>query len=125
MELVLYNSNISAGFPSPADDYIEGKLDLNKYLISNPPATFFVKAECNSMIRAGIFKGDILIVDKSQKPSHGKIIIAEFDGELLVRRLYQKNGQTILLSENKHYPELKIKDNLQIWGLVTAIIRKI
>ena len=85
-----------AGFPSPADDYMEGKLDLNKHLIKHPTATFFVRAAGESMIKVGIHHGDILIVDRSLEAKHGKIIIAAVDGELTVKRLYKSSKGTYL-----------------------------
>jgi DNA polymerase V len=86
----LFSSKISAGFPSPADDYIESQLDLNQHLITNPCATFFLKVSGDSMIEAGISEGDLLIVDKSLTPAHGKVVIAAYNGELTVKRLYKK-----------------------------------
>ena len=82
-----------AGFPSPADDYIETMLDLNEYLIKHPAATFFVKASGESMVNAGIHSGDILIVDRSLEAVHGKIVIAALNGELTVKRLSRQQGK--------------------------------
>src|SRR4030042_6039051 len=87
VKLPLYISRIKAGFPSPADDYIEKELDLNEYLIKHPAATFFVRVEGNSMIDAGIHSGDILIVDKSLEAKNNKIVIAVVNGELTVKRI--------------------------------------
>lgn len=125
MEISFYQQNIAAGFPSPADDYIEGKLDLNKYLITNPPATFFVKAACSSMIGSGIFKGDVLIVDRSKKALHNKIVIASYEGELIVRRLYKKATKTYLISENSQYANIELNEDTSIWGIVIGIVRKL
>lgn len=125
MEISFYQQNIAAGFPSPADDYIEGKLDLNKYLITNPPATFFVKAACNSMIGSGIFKGDVLIVDRSKKALHNKIVIASYEGELIVRRLCKKATKTYLVSENSQYANIELNEDTSIWGIVIGIVRKL
>lgn len=83
----LFMSSVEAGFPSPAEDYIEGRLDLNKHLIKHPAATFFVRVSGNSMINAGIYPGDILIVDRSLEAADKKIVIAVVDGELTVKRL--------------------------------------
>lgn len=122
----LYSSRVQAGFPSPADDYIEAHLDLNEHLIKHPAATFFVKAEGDSMIGAHIQSGDLLIVDRSLTPSHGKIVIAAIQGELTVKRLYQQKGKVQLIPENPNYPIIDISENseLVIWGVVTHIIHQ-
>ncbi len=120
----LYSSRVRAGFPSPADDYIEGHLDLNTHLIKHPAATFFVIAEGDSMTGAGIQSGDMLIVDKSLQPAHGNIVIAALNGELTVKRLSRMNGQVQLLPENPNFPPINITNDhdLVIWGVVTHII---
>lgn len=120
----LYSSHVRAGFPSPADDYIETHLDLNAHLIKHPAATFFVIAEGDSMTDAGIQSGDMLIVDKSLPAVHGKIIIAAIDGELTVKRLSRVAGCVYLLPENSKYPPIEITDeqDLVIWGVVTHVI---
>lgn len=126
VSIPLYTSKVRAGFPSPADDYIECRLDLNEHLIQHPSATFFVKAEGDSMIHAGIQSGDMLIVDKSIEPTHGKIVIAAIDGELTVKRLSRQNNRVKLLAENPNYPTIDITDeqNFVIWGVVTHVIHK-
>lgn len=125
-QLPLYTSKVQAGFPSPADDYIETHLDLNHYLIKHPAATFFVIASGDSMTGAGIQSGDMLIVDKSLDAAHGKIIIAAIDGELTVKRLVHKEGRVQLLPENHHYPPIDItgEQDLVIWGVVTHVIHQ-
>lgn len=121
----LYVNKISAGFPSPADDYIEQRLDLNLHLIKHPAATFFLRVSGDSMINAGIYSGDLLIVDKSLEPIDGKIIIAALDGELTVKRLYKKNQQIKLIAENPLYPAIEIREqDLIIWGVVTFVIHE-
>jgi DNA polymerase V len=122
----LYSSRVQAGFPSPADDYIEAHLDLNEHLIKHPAATFFVKAEGQSMIGAHIQPGDLLVVDRSITPSHGKIVIAAIDGELTVKRLYQQSGKIQLLPENPEFPPIEITEHsdLVIWGVVTHVIHQ-
>lgn len=90
--LTLYGTNVSAGFPSASNDYVEGKLDLNEHLIKNPPATFFVRVSGDSMIGAGIHPDDLLVVDRSEEPKHGKIVIAVINGELTVKRLHQSRA---------------------------------
>lgn len=120
----LYSSHVRAGFPSPADDYIESYLDLNTHLIKHPAATFFVTASGDSMIGAGIQPGDMLIVDKSLDATHGKIVIAAIDGELTVKRLSRHEGRVQLLPENNQYTPIDITDenDLVIWGVVTHVI---
>ncbi len=122
----LYSSRVQAGFPSPADDYIEAHLDLNEHLIKHPAATFFVKAEGDSMIGAHIQSGDLLIVDRSLTPTHGKIVIAAIQGELTVKRLYQQQGKVQLIPENPNYPIIDVTESseLVIWGVVTHIIHQ-
>ena len=121
----LYGSNIQAGFPSPADDYIEDKIDLNKQLIKNPSATYFVKVSGDSMLDANIREGDILVVDKSLKPINNRIVIAAVDGELTVKRLKKVGHKVALVAENNKYSEIKMTNQeLIIWGVVTYIIHK-
>ncbi|HVT63411.1 MAG TPA: translesion error-prone DNA polymerase V autoproteolytic subunit [Legionellaceae bacterium] len=120
----LYSGRVKAGFPAMVDDHIELHLDLNAHLIKHPSATFFVRASGDSMIGAGINSGDILIVDRSLEPRHGKIIIAAIDGELTVKRLYKQSGRLQLLAENNAYPPIDIscEQDLIIWGVVTYVI---
>jgi DNA polymerase V len=121
----LFSHKVAAGFPSPADDYIEGRLSLDEHLIQHKEATFFVRAKGNSMDRAGIFDGDILVVDKSLTPASGDIVIAVVDGDLTVKRLI-KRGETITLQPaNKLFQEIEFKDGqeLQVWGVVTSAIK--
>lgn len=122
----LYGSSVRAGFPSPADDYIESMLDLNEYVIKHPAATFFVRASGDSMIHAGIHSGDILVVDRSLEITHGKIVIAALNGELTVKRLSQQGGKIQLLAENPEFPPIDISDEYEmvIWGVVTHVIHK-
>lgn len=124
VKLPLYLSRIKAGFPSPADNYIEKELDLNEYLIKHPAATFFVRVEGNSMIDAGIHSGDILIVDKSLEAKNNKIVIAVVNGELTVKRIKKTDKKVYLVAENDSYPPIEIKDDMDfvIWGVVTNVI---
>ena len=116
----LLGDSVSAGFPSPAQDYIESELDLNEYLIKHPAATYFVRVAGNSLIDAGIFDNDILIVDRSIEPINKKIVIAILDGELTVKRLYIQNNRWYLSPENSSFPNLEITSDsdLIIWGIV-------
>ncbi len=124
---LLFMTPVSAGFPSPADDYIEDKLDLNKYLVKHPAATFFVKVTGDSMIGAGIHHGDILIVDRSLDPVDKKVVIAVVEGELTVKRIRTGNGRVALVPENDAYKPLNIKDGMsfEIWGVVTNVIHSV
>ena len=126
MGLPLYANSVSAGFPSPADDYIERKLDLNTHLVQHPAATFFVRASGDSMQEAGIQSGDMLIVDRSLEATHGKIVIAALNGELTVKRLSRQGGRVQLIPANKHYQPIDISDEheLVIWGVVTHVIHE-
>ena len=126
-QLPLYACAVQAGFPSPADDHMEGKLDLNKHLIKHPTATFFVKAAGESMINAGIYPGDILVVDRSLEARHGKIIIAAVDGELTVKRLHRNNREMYLMPENDAFQPIKIEEgnHVVIWGVVTNVVHEV
>ena len=119
-----YSCAVTAGFPSPADDYLESKLDLNDYLIKHPSATFFVRVVGDSMVNAGIHNNDIIIVDRSIKPKHGKIVVAALDGQMTVKRLYQRDKKVILLPENKLFKPIEISDSMEIviWGVATNVI---
>ncbi len=122
----LFNAKVAAGFPSPADDYVERTLDLNELCITNPPATYFVRAEGDSMIDAGIAPGDLLVVDRSLSPQSGDIIIAALDGEFTVKYL-QKHPSVCLLPANENYPPIDI-DPVQdfiIFGVVTNVVKQV
>lgn len=117
---------VSAGFPSPADDYLEGKLDLNQHLIKHPAATFFVRVTGDSMTGAGIHSGDLLIVDRSLEPADNTVVIAIVDGELTVKRLSRQQGRLLLLPDNDKYQPMEIReDSLQVWGVVTHVVHKV
>ena len=122
----LYLERISAGFPSPADDYIETALDLNTYLVRNPAATFMVRVSGDSMSGAGIHDGDILVVDRSEEPVPGRIVVAVLDGELTVKRLEILDGRLRLLARNPDYPPIEITpevDDFAIEGLLIGLVR--
>ncbi len=124
--LPLYQHRISAGFPSPAEDEIEEKLDLNELLVKHPTATFFLKVSGTSMLKAGIQDGDILVVDRSLEPTSGKIVIASLNGELIVKRLRCEGKKIQLVAENDAYPPIDITEeiDLRIWGIVTSVIHR-
>ena len=126
ISLPLYLDRISAGFPSPADDYIEAELDLNRYMIRNPPDTFMVRVTNDALAGAGILDGDVLIVDRSIGPRHGMIVVAIVNGDMCVRRLNRKSGNWVLYPENKDFQPLRIRpgQDLEIKGVVTGLVRK-
>ena len=126
-EVPMYSNKVAAGFPSPADDYLEDKIDLNQYLVKHPAATFLVRASGESMIKAGIFPNDILVVDRSLKAEDGKVVIAVVDNELTVKR-YRKRGKGIVLEpENEAYDPIIISEESEafVWGVVTNVIHNL
>ena len=127
MKIALYLNTVCAGFPSPASDYLEGEIDLNRYLIKNPLATFIVKSQGNCMLQAGIHSGDLLIVDRSIKPKNNSIAIASIDGDLTVKRIKISGKKFLLSSDNKDYGNVKINNesDIFIWGIVTKVIHNV
>ena len=121
----LFLVSVSAGFPSPAEDYIEGRLDLNKHLIKHPVATFYVRVAGDSMIDAGIGPGSILIVDRAVEADDGDIVIARVNDELCVKRLRIADGCVWLMPENIDYEPLEVTEamDFEVWGRVTHSIR--
>lgn len=122
--LPLFLASIPAGFPSPADDYIDRKLDLNELLIRHPAATFFVRVAGDSMVGAGIHSGDILVVDRALPAEHNRIVIAAINGELTVKRLLKQNGKLYLMPENEGFAPMEVTGEMQfeIWGVVAHVI---
>jgi len=120
----LYSTFVSCGFPSPAQDYVEKRIDLNELLVQHPSATYFVKTTGDSMKDAGIGEGDLLVVDSSRKAHHGDIVIASVDGEFTVKRLLL-HPVVMLKAENSAYVPITIgnEDNLDIFGVVTYIVK--
>ena len=127
MKIALYLNTVCAGFPSPASDYLEGEIDLNRYLIKNPPATFIVKSQGNCLLQAGIHSGDLLIVDRSIKPQNNSIVIASINGDLTVKRIKILGKKFLLTSDNKEYGNIKINNesDIFIWGIVTKVIHNL
>jgi DNA polymerase V len=126
-QLPIFASKVQAGFPSPADDYIEGYLDLNNKFIKHPSATFVLQATGESMQDAGIFSGDWLLVDRSIEPIDGHIVIAAINGELTVKRLSKKRGQVQLLPANPQFQPINITEDQEmvIWGVVTLVLHEL
>lgn len=119
--------SVKAGFPSPAEDFCETKLNIHSHLVAKPETTFFVRASGDSMIGAGILAEDILVVDRSRTPIRGDIIIAFINGEFTVKRFNKKSKEIILEPENPNYPPiiLKSEDDFIVWGVVTGVVRKL
>tara|TARA_B100000686_G_scaffold226913_1_gene234214 strand:+ start:54 stop:440 length:387 start_codon:yes stop_codon:yes gene_type:complete len=127
MKVKLYLNSVCAGFPSPANDYLEGEIDLNRYLINNPLATFIVKSQGNCMLQAGIHSGDLLIVDRSIKSKNNSIVIASIDGDLTVKRVKTSGEKFFLTSDNSGCRNVKINNesDIFIWGTVTKVIHDV
>ena len=122
----LYTSKVAAGFPSPADDHIEQRLNPSDYLVENDAATFFVRVKGDSMIEAGIFDNDVLVIDRSRTRQTGDIVLAMLDGEFTVKILEQSKKGVNLIPANRNYSAIEIKkeQSLEIWGVVTGSMRK-
>lgn len=127
LSLQLAENGISAGFPSPADDFLDASIDLNKALIKNRDATFYGRVKGDSMIGGGLSDGDLLIIDKSLEPKTGKIAVCFIDGEFTVKRIKIEKDLIWLLPENKKYQPIKVtSDNdFVIWGIVTNVIKAV
>jgi DNA polymerase V len=123
----LFGHKVAAGFPSPADDYVEERLDLNSLLVRNRSATFFLRVQGHSMTGAGIHDGDIIVVDRSLEPVDRSVVVAVVDGELTVKRLRLHNGRTELHAENPDYApiELQQDQDISIWGVVTSAVHTV
>ena len=126
IELPLAEVTVSAGFPSPADDYSEARLDLNKAFIGNESATFYARVKGDSMTLAGITDGDLLIIDRSKTPQNGSIVVCLLDGEFTVKRLEKHGEMYFLKPENPDYSPIPLthKNDITIWGVVTYTIKK-
>ncbi len=124
---IFIDTGISAGFPSPADDFRETRISLDEELITNKEATFFAKVSGQSMIGAGLDDNDLLIIDRSIEPTNNKIAVCFLDGEFTVKRLRVENDTVWLQPENPDYPTIKIteENDFVIWGIVTSVIKKV
>jgi DNA polymerase V len=123
----IFMATVPAGFPSPAADYEEGKLDLNRHLIKNPAATFFVRVTGDSMLKAGIHCGDLLVVDRSIEPRDKNVVIAVVNGELTVKRIRIRKNKLTLVAENEAYQSQEINEEIEfeVWGVVTNVIHSL
>ena len=127
-DLIINTTTAAAGFPSPAENYIEENLDLNKYLVKNFESTFFIRVLGDSMIDVGIYNNDIIVVDKSLSPINYSIVIASLNGELIIKKfLKDKSGNCYLKSENKKYPIIELKSDIEtiIWGVARYVIHSL
>ena len=122
----LLRNRVCAGFPSPAEDLGAQRIDLTQVLVTHPQATFFLQARGTSMIEAGIFDGDMLVVDRAVKPRHNHVVVAVVDGEFTVKYLYQRAGRIKLKSANPTFPEIVPREGqtIEVWGVVTATIEQ-
>ena len=127
LEAILINAGISAGFPSPAGDFKQERISLDKELIKNKEATFFARVSGESMINAGLEDGDLIVIDRSLEPTNNKIAVCFIDGEFTVKRLQVKKNKIWLKPENTNYKAIEVKENneLIIWGIVTNVIKKL
>ncbi len=127
MKLSFFQSPVQAGFPSPADDFVEKVLDLNELLIEHETATFFVRVQGSSMKEAHILDGDVLIVDRAKEVVSGTIVVAVLNGEFTVKRIKKEGERVWLMPENKKFPPIEVMPEMefQVWGVVTYVIHKI
>lgn len=127
LEIPLAESGVHAGFPSPADDFLEGSLDLNRLVIRHPEATFFARVEGDSMKDEGIVEGDILVVDKSIEPYDGCLAVAVVDGEFTLKRVRMEPDKILLVPANPKYKVIEIfPDNeFSVWGVVRYVVKKV
>lgn len=127
LELPYVQGGISAGFPSPALDFVDISIDLNKHLIKHPSATFYGRVKGHSLKNAGINDGDLLIIDRSLAPANGKIAVCYIDGEFTAKRILLKKNELWLVPENDDYPAIKIEEdnNFMVWGIVTHVIKSV
>ena len=125
--LPLFAWPVQAGFPSPADDHMEGALDLNEHVVRHKAATFFVRAAGESMTGAGILPGDILVVDRSLEAVSGKVVVADVDGDFTLKRLRRRGGETWLVPENDTFEAIRLDGGVdaRVWGVVTFVVREL
>ena len=126
MALPLFGCPVAAGFPSPADDFIEIKLDLNQHLVKNPSSTFYARVRGNSMSGVRIYDGDLLIVDRSLEPEDGKIAVCVVNGEFTAKLIEKRVNGLYLVPANTNYSSMRITEDasFQVWGIVTYVIHK-
>jgi DNA polymerase V len=127
LELPFVDDGISAGFPSPALDFIDIYIDLNKHLVKHPSATFYGRVKGVSLINAGIGNGDLLIIDRSIEPTNGKIAVCYIDGEFTAKRIKISKNEIWLIPENEHYEPIRVSEenDFLVWGIVTHVIKDV
>lgn len=127
MLIPLVEGRIAAGFPSSAENFIDKSLDLNEFLISHPTSTFFIRVKGDSMIKAGIYSNDILVVDKSLSVLNNKIVVARINDELTVKRIKLDAEKIYLISDSDDYKPIEITEamDFEVWGVVTSVIRQV
>ena len=127
LDIPFYQSNVPAGFPSPAEDFMDLDLNLQAYLVQHPSATFCVRVTGDSMQNAGIFSGDVMVVDRALEPKNNTIVLAVLDGEFTVKRIQKKGSQLFLKPENQTFRPIEITEEMdfKVWGVVTHIIHKV
>ena len=123
-KIPLYLTKVAAGFPSPADDFLDRKIDLNEELVRHPAATFFVRVEGDSMRDAGILSGDMLIVDRSLEVKDNAVVVAVLDGEFTVKRVRRSDGKLFLVPANTDYSPTEVSEEQDfiVWGVVTNVV---
>ena len=124
--VLVFGDAVAAGFPSPAEEYLDMDLNLHEYLVQNPAATFCVRANGDSMLDANIQSGDVMVVDRALSPANNSIVLAVLDGEFTVKRIKKNENELYLMPANEQYQPMKITDDIdfQVWGVVTFIIHK-
>ncbi len=127
LDIPFYQSNVPAGFPSPAEDFMDLDLNLQEYLIQHPSATFCVRVTGDSMRNAGIFSGDVMVVDRALEPKNNAVVLAVLNGEFTVKRIQKKDDALYLKPENENFQTIKISEemNFMVWGVVTHVIHKL
>ena len=126
LDIPFYQSDVPAGFPSPAEDFMDLDLNLQEYLVQHPSATFCVRVTGDSMQNAGIFSGDVMVVDKALEPKNNDIVLAVLDGEFTVKHIRKSENELYLMPANNNYQPVKITSEVdfKVWGVVTFIIQK-
>ncbi len=125
--LPFYSESVPAGFPSPAEDFMDLDINLHEYLVQHPSATFFVRVVGDSMIEAGIHSGDVMVVDRALEPKNKSIVLAVLEGEFTVKRIKKNKEQLFLIPENDQFSPITITEEIdfQVWGVVTHVIHKL
>ena len=126
-EIPVTTGGVHAGFPSPAEDHIEGRLDLSKLVVTHPDATFFARVEGDSMKDECIDDGDLLVVDKSLKPENGNVVVSYLDGEFTLKRFQIKKGKVLLIPSNRKYPTIEVSpdNDFRVWGVAKYVLKKL